>query len=138
MKQVAVVRPRGRPYGLEYPAAPSWKERTQAGMAVSFGENHPLGDGHERLSEVVARARGALLADQHPDGHWCYELEADCTIPAEYVLFLRYLGERQPELEAKIGALSARRGRKSTAVGRSTSAAISTSAARSRRITPSS
>ncbi len=57
----------------------------------------------EPLVEAVSRARGALVADQHPDGHWCYELEADCTIPAEYVLFLRYLGQQEPELEAKIG-----------------------------------
>jgi squalene-hopene/tetraprenyl-beta-curcumene cyclase len=56
-----------------------------------------------RLADAVERARGSVLEDQHPDGHWCYELEADCTIPAEYVLFLRYLGESQPELEAKIG-----------------------------------
>ena len=64
-----------------------------------------------RLADAVERARGSLLADQHPDGHWCYELEADCTIPAEYVLFLRYLGERQPQLEAKIGRyLRARQG----------------------------
>jgi len=57
----------------------------------------------EDLADAVARARRALLADQHPDGHWCYELEADCTMPADYVLFLRYLGTREPELEAKIG-----------------------------------
>ena len=55
------------------------------------------------VTDAVARAREALLAAQHPDGHWCYELEADCTMPAEYVLLLRYLGERQPEIEAKIG-----------------------------------
>jgi len=55
------------------------------------------------LEAAVARARDALLAAQRPDGHWCYELEADCTIPAEYVMFLRYLGERKPELEIKIG-----------------------------------
>ncbi len=57
----------------------------------------------DRLTDSLAKARSALLTDQHPDGHWCYELEADCTIPAEYVLFLRYLGETRPELEAKIG-----------------------------------
>ena len=57
----------------------------------------------EQLADAVARARDALLADQRHDGHWCYELEADCTIPAEYVLFLRYLGQREPDLEAKIG-----------------------------------
>jgi squalene-hopene/tetraprenyl-beta-curcumene cyclase len=55
------------------------------------------------LADAITRARDALLADQNPDGHWCYELEADCTIPADYVLFLRYLGQREPELEAKIG-----------------------------------
>ena len=55
------------------------------------------------LVDAVTLGRDALLADQHPDGHWCYELEADCTIPAEYVLFLRYLGQKEPELETKIG-----------------------------------
>jgi len=56
----------------------------------------------DRLSGAVVRARGALLAEQRGDGHWCYELEADCTIPAEYVLMLRYLGEERPALEGKI------------------------------------
>jgi squalene-hopene/tetraprenyl-beta-curcumene cyclase len=55
------------------------------------------------LEEAVARACRVVLADQRPDGHWCYELEADCTIPAEYVLFLRYLGTSRLELETKIG-----------------------------------
>jgi squalene-hopene/tetraprenyl-beta-curcumene cyclase len=55
------------------------------------------------LEEAIDRARSALLAEQRADGHWCYELEADCTIPAEYVLMLRYLGEERPDLERKIG-----------------------------------
>jgi squalene-hopene/tetraprenyl-beta-curcumene cyclase len=54
------------------------------------------------LEEAIDRARSALLAEQRADGHWCYELEADCTIPAEYVLMLRYLGEERPDLERKI------------------------------------
>jgi len=73
-------------------------------MAIA-AQDHPAGDhGIQSLEEAVAKARGAVLADQHPEGHWCYELEADCTIPAEYVLFLRYLGESQPDLETKIGS----------------------------------
>ena len=41
---------------------------------------------------------------QRADGHWVFELEADCTIPAEYVLLRHYLGEPDDlELEAKIG-----------------------------------
>jgi len=56
------------------------------------------------LESSVARAADALLADQHPDGYWLYQLEADATIPAEYVLLGHYLGEKpKPELEAKIG-----------------------------------
>jgi squalene-hopene/tetraprenyl-beta-curcumene cyclase len=56
------------------------------------------------LEASVARAADALLADQHPDGYWLYQLEADATIPAEYVLLGHYLGETpKPELEAKIG-----------------------------------
>jgi squalene-hopene/tetraprenyl-beta-curcumene cyclase len=72
-------------------------------MAMAMRNRDINGGEVQSLADAVARAREALLAAQHPDGHWCYELEADCTIPAEYVMFLRYLGERQPELEVKIG-----------------------------------
>lgn len=34
------------------------------------------------LEETVTRARGELLALQEPDGHWCFEFEAGCTVPA--------------------------------------------------------
>ncbi|MEB2512492.1 squalene--hopene cyclase [Burkholderia multivorans] len=56
------------------------------------------------LDAAVARATDALLAAQNADGHWVYELEADSTIPAEYVLLVHYLGETPNlELEQKIG-----------------------------------
>jgi squalene-hopene/tetraprenyl-beta-curcumene cyclase len=56
------------------------------------------------LDAAVASATDALLKLQRPDGHWVFELEADCTIPAEYVLFVHYLGETPDlELERKIG-----------------------------------
>ena len=56
------------------------------------------------LDAAVHRATDALLAAQHPEGYWLYELEADATIPAEYVLLVHYLGETADEkLEAKIG-----------------------------------
>ncbi len=55
------------------------------------------------LDAAVARATDALLAAQQADGHWVYELEADSTIPAEYVLLVHYLGEApNVELEQKI------------------------------------
>lgn len=56
----------------------------------------------ERLNAALDRARSSLLARQDQSGYWCYELEADCTIPAEYILMLHYLGEAEPALEGKL------------------------------------
>jgi squalene-hopene/tetraprenyl-beta-curcumene cyclase len=56
------------------------------------------------LDKGIAVATEALLAQQHPDGHWLFELEADATIPSDYVLLVHYLGETPDlALEAKIG-----------------------------------
>ncbi len=45
------------------------------------------------LETHIDRATQALLACQRGDGHFLFELEADATIPAEYVLLRHYLGE---------------------------------------------
>src|SRR5207249_6497553 len=56
------------------------------------------------LEEKIRAATDAILAEQQPDGHWVYELEADATIPAEYVLMVHYFAETPDlELERKIG-----------------------------------
>ena len=55
------------------------------------------------LEHSIQSATQALIDRQRPDGHWVFELEADATIPAEYVLLRHYLGEPvDAELEAKI------------------------------------
>ena len=55
------------------------------------------------LEASIASAAAALRDCQQPDGHWVFELEADCTIPAEYVLLRHYLAEPvDAALEAKI------------------------------------
>src|SRR6266478_4986030 len=55
------------------------------------------------LEASIASATQALLGYRQSDGHWVFELEADSTIPAEYVLLRHYLGEPvDSELEAKI------------------------------------
>jgi len=56
----------------------------------------------ERLESVVAEAASNLKKLQSADGHWLFELEADVTIPAEYIMLLHFLGERDPGLEQKI------------------------------------
>ncbi len=56
----------------------------------------------KEMEKAILRARDALLALQNSDGYWCFELEADCTIPAEYILMMHYMGEIDKDLEAKI------------------------------------
>src|SRR4051794_10960031 len=59
--------------------------------------------GGAKLESSIDSATLALLEYQRPDGHWVFELEADCTIPAEYVLLRHYLAEPvDAALEAKI------------------------------------
>jgi squalene-hopene/tetraprenyl-beta-curcumene cyclase len=54
------------------------------------------------LDRAIAEARDALIAQQHEQGYWLYELEADCTIPAEYIMMMHFLDEIDAALEAKI------------------------------------
>ena len=55
------------------------------------------------LEASIASATQGLLGYRQPDGHLVFELEADSTIPAEYVLLRHYLAEPVDcELEAKI------------------------------------
>ncbi|MCX7899488.1 MAG: squalene--hopene cyclase, partial [Methylocystis sp.] len=64
----------------------------------------------EALEQSIARAKRALIALGKDDGHFCFELEADTTIPAEYVLMRHYRAEPvDAELERKIGVYLRRR-----------------------------
>src|ERR1044071_2924155 len=57
------------------------------------------------LEKSIASATEALLGYRQADGHWVFELEADTTIPAEYVLLRHYLAEPvDAALEAKIAS----------------------------------
>ncbi|MEA2960737.1 MAG: squalene-hopene/tetraprenyl-beta-curcumene cyclase [Alphaproteobacteria bacterium] len=57
------------------------------------------------IDRSIDAATDALLGLQRPDGHWVFELEADATIPAEYVLLRHYLAEPvDVPLETRIGA----------------------------------
>ena len=76
----------------------------------------------------IRAATDAILRQQRADGHWVYELEADATIPAEYVLLVHYLAETPNlELERKIGVYLRRIQGAAMAAGRSIMTAPSTS-----------
>lgn len=52
-----------------------------------------------QLESKFNAARTALLSLQKEDGHWCFPLEADCTIPAEYILMMHFMNEIDVNLE---------------------------------------
>jgi squalene-hopene/tetraprenyl-beta-curcumene cyclase len=54
------------------------------------------------LDDAIQAAKNKLIEQQHEDGHWVYELEADCTIPAEYILMNHFVDEVDDETEQKI------------------------------------
>jgi len=54
------------------------------------------------LDDAIASARARLLREQKPDGHFVFELEADATIPAEFVLLTHFLDRPDPALEQAI------------------------------------
>jgi squalene-hopene/tetraprenyl-beta-curcumene cyclase len=45
----------------------------------------------EKLTQALHHSATALLGLQRTDGHWAFELEADVTIPAEYILLDHFL-----------------------------------------------
>jgi len=56
------------------------------------------------LDSSIKSAKNKLHEQQHNDGHWVYELEADCTIPAEYILMNHFADEIDDKIEEKIAA----------------------------------
>ena len=54
------------------------------------------------LDRTIAAASAALRGRQNSDGHWVFELEADATIPAEYILLEHFLDRIDPVLEGRI------------------------------------
>ncbi|MDP6517125.1 MAG: squalene--hopene cyclase, partial [Alphaproteobacteria bacterium] len=63
----------------------------------------------DRLGRTIAEASGALEDLQAADGHWLFELEADCTIPAEHIMLGHFLDEIAPEAQAKLATYIRRR-----------------------------
>ena len=55
----------------------------------------------ERLNEAIGKARDRFLSIQNEEGYWVFDLEADTTIPSEYVLLQRFLDREVPEDQKK-------------------------------------
>ncbi len=73
-------------------------------MQTTDSANRPMASKtHPELKACIVQARDALLRRQKPDGHFIFELEADATITAEYILMVHFLGEEpDQDLEDKM------------------------------------
>jgi squalene-hopene/tetraprenyl-beta-curcumene cyclase len=55
-----------------------------------------------RVDAAIEDVRAELKNLQRPDGHWVFELEADATIPAEYILLRHFLAESEADLDREL------------------------------------
>ena len=49
------------------------------------------------VESAISRSADYLLSSQHPDGHWCGELEADAMLEADYIFLHTLLESGDPE-----------------------------------------
>jgi squalene-hopene/tetraprenyl-beta-curcumene cyclase len=62
-----------------------------------------------RLDEAIENAASFLLDQQHADGYWLGELEADTTLESDYIYYLHILGRFDERRVAKLAASVRRR-----------------------------
>src|SRR5438270_10129621 len=61
---------------------------------LRFGK---IDDLSSRVAASADAARNWLLSQQHEDGYWCGELEADTTLESDYILMHTLLGTGSQE-----------------------------------------
>ena len=77
-------------------------KRFEGAAMLSSQDRYPESTGTTMLENGLTAARDALLSTQNEDGHWCFPLEADCTIPAEYVLMMHFMDDVDVDLEVPL------------------------------------
>jgi squalene-hopene/tetraprenyl-beta-curcumene cyclase len=69
-----------------------------AAPQMRFGK---IDDLISRVAVAIDGARNNLFSEQHEEGYWCGELEADATLEADYIVLHVLLGTGSPERLAK-------------------------------------
>lgn len=69
---------------------------------LSHAQNSVPHDNLTKVRQATEQSSDALLKQQRADGHWAFELEADATIPSEYILLEHYLGTINQPLHERI------------------------------------
>ncbi|MBL95125.1 MAG: Squalene--hopene cyclase [Alphaproteobacteria bacterium MarineAlpha3_Bin5] len=58
----------------------------------------------DEIEQTIEECCEWFLTKQKEDGHWAFELEADATIPSEYIFLNHFLGEINCELERNLAS----------------------------------
>ena len=74
-----------------------------SGTAQNASASASLFGSSAALDKALSGSAEALVKLQKDDGHWCFELEADATIPAEFVLLDHFLGDVRQDLHNRMG-----------------------------------
>ncbi len=79
-------------------------EETKLDINSSETHNSPniMNDEGSKIDASIYKAQERLKSLQDQDGYWVFELEADCTIPAEYIMMMHYLDDINEELQSKM------------------------------------
>ncbi len=73
---------------------PSSTVAASSAPQLRFGK---IDDLASRVAAAIDGARNWLLSQQHEDGYWCGELEADSTLESDYILMHTLLGTSNQE-----------------------------------------
>jgi squalene-hopene/tetraprenyl-beta-curcumene cyclase len=79
---------------------------TDANTQINTGDapssSTPIQSHAYDLDRAIKKAQESLIKLQDPTGFWVFELEADCTIPAEYIMMMHFVDDIDEVLQAKI------------------------------------
>jgi squalene-hopene/tetraprenyl-beta-curcumene cyclase len=68
----------------------------------TFAAPAPHDEAAARLQSAIDHSQRALLALQRPEGYWQAALEANAEMNAEFIIFNRFMGVSNPEMDAKL------------------------------------
>lgn len=71
-----------------------------SGQPQSFASSRETA--RDAVETAIDNAKNKLLSLQSEEGYWVFELEADCTIPSEYIMMMHYVGEIDETLQRKM------------------------------------
>lgn len=75
---------------------------TQINTGAAPSSSTPIQSHAYDLDRAIKKAQDSLLKLQDDSGYWVFELEADCTIPSEYIMMMHFIDDINVELQAKI------------------------------------